>query len=96
MVRYVNSKALLIDSRNRPLSAVAFPFCVFLALVGQTNPQVPILDSEVQMEIFSTGFQTHPPMIVRHLLQMNDSASRNNFVKCGLSIRQLALRPNLQ
>jgi hypothetical protein len=35
-------------------------------------------------------------MIVRHLLQMNDSARGNNFVKGGPSIRQLALRPNLQ
>jgi hypothetical protein len=35
-------------------------------------------------------------MIVSHLLQVNDSASRNNFVKCWLPIRQLALRPNFQ
>jgi hypothetical protein len=47
------------------------------------------------MEVLSTSFQAHPPMIVRHLLKMNDSARSNNFVKCGLSIRQLALRPNL-
>jgi hypothetical protein len=48
------------------------------------------------MEILSTGFQPHPPMIVSHLLQMNESASRNNFVKGRPSIRQLALRPNFQ
>jgi hypothetical protein len=48
------------------------------------------------MEVLSTGFQPHPPMIVRHLFQMNDGASRNNFVKGGPSIRQSALRPNLQ
>src|ERR1039457_1749514 len=79
------ARSLLIDSWNRHLPTVAFPFCVFLALVGQTNPQAPILDSEVQMEIFSTSFQAHPPMIVRHLLQMNVSATSHNFVKCGLS-----------
>jgi hypothetical protein len=48
------------------------------------------------MEVLSTSLQTHPPMIVSHLLQMNDSATGNNFVKGALSIRQLALRPNFQ
>src|ERR1017187_9559140 len=90
------ARSLLIDSGNRPLSAVAFPFCVFLALVGQTNPQAPILDPEVQMEILPASLQPHPPVIVRHLLKMNDSARGNNFVKCGPSIRQLVLRPNFQ
>src|ERR1019366_8163092 len=63
-------------------------FCVFLALVGQTNPQAPALGSEVQMEILPASFQPHPPVIVRHLLKMNDSARGNKFVKCGPSIRQ--------
>src|ERR1019366_3918973 len=89
------ARRILIDSGNRP-SAVAFPFCVFLALVGQTNPQPPALGSEVQMKILPASFQPHPPVIVRHLLKMNDSARGNNFVKCGPSIRQLALRPNFQ
>ena len=90
------AKGLLIDSRNRPLPTVAFPFCALVTLVGQTNPQAPTLDSEVQMEVLSTSFQTHPPVIVRHLLQVNESATGNNFVKGGPSIRQLALCPNLQ
>ena len=55
----------LIDSRNRPLPVIAFPFRVFVGLVGQMNPQAPTLDSEVQVEILSTSFQPHPPMIVR-------------------------------
>jgi hypothetical protein len=54
------------------------------------------MDSEVQMEIFPSSFQTQPPMIVRHLLQVNESATGNNFVKCWPSIRQFALCPNLQ
>ena len=87
---------LLIGFWNRPLPAVAFQFCVVAALVGQTNPQAPTLDSEVQVEIFPASFQPHPPMIVSHLLQMNESATGQDFVKCGPSIRQLALRPNLQ
>src|ERR1035438_871438 len=89
-------RGLSIDSRNRPLPAVAFPFGALIVLVGQTNPQVPALDSEVQVKALPTGFETHPPMIVRHLLQMNGSASRNNLVKRWPSIRQLALRSNLQ
>jgi hypothetical protein len=48
------------------------------------------------MEMLSARFQAHPPMIVRHLLQMNGSASRNNFVKGASSIRQLTLRANFQ
>jgi hypothetical protein len=48
------------------------------------------------MEVHSTSFQTHPPMIVSHLLQVNGSATGHNLVKCGLSIRQLALCPNFQ
>ena len=39
------------------------------------------------------SFQPHPPVIVRHLLKMNDSARGNNFVKCGPSIQQLTLCP---
>jgi len=62
-------QGLLINSRYRPLPVVAFPFCVFIALVAQTNPQAPVLDSEVQMEILRASFQTHPPMIVCHSLQ---------------------------
>lgn len=56
---------------------------------------MPVLDSEVQMEVLS-GFQTHPPMIVRHLLQVNKSATSHNFVEGWLSIWQFAPRPNLQ
>jgi len=89
-------QGLIIDSRYRPLPIVALPLLALLALVGQTNPQSPVLDPEVQMKVLSTSFQTHPPVIVRHLFQMCDSASRNNFVKGGPSIGQLALRPNLQ
>src|ERR1017187_983400 len=87
---------LIIDSRYRRLPVVAFPFCALRALVGQTNPQAPILDSEVQMEVHATSFQTHPPVIVSHLLQMNHCATGNDFVKCRLSICQSALRPNFQ
>jgi hypothetical protein len=35
-------------------------------------------------------------MIVRHLLQMNESATGHNFVQRGPSIRQLALCPDFQ
>jgi hypothetical protein len=65
-------------------------------LVGQANPQAPILNSEVQVKVLSTSFQPHPPMIVSHLLQVNGSATGHNLVKCGLSIRQLALCPNFR
>jgi hypothetical protein len=51
------AKALPIDSWNRPLPAVAFPFRALLDLVGQTNPQASVLDSEVQMEILSTSLR---------------------------------------
>jgi hypothetical protein len=89
-------QGLIIDSRYRRLPIVALPFLALIALAGQTNPQSPVLDPGVQMKVLSTGSQTHPPVIVRHLFQMYDSASRDNFVKGGPSIRQLALRPNLQ
>jgi len=35
-------------------------------------------------------------MIVSHLLQVNGSATGNNFVRCWPSIRQLALRPDFE
>src|ERR1017187_4311201 len=87
---------LIVASQLRSIPAVAFPFCAFFTLVGQTNPQAPILDPEVQMEILSASFQARPPMIVGHLLQMDGSATGHNFVKCGLSIRQLTLGSNFQ
>jgi hypothetical protein len=87
------AKALPIDSRHWPLPAVAFPFGALFALVGQTNPQAPILDPKVQMEVLSTSLQAHPPMIVSHLLQMNESAMGHNFVKGGPSIFKPPLEP---
>ena len=90
------TRGLYINSRQRPLPTVAFPFRILIALVGQANPQSPALDSEVQMEVLPASFQTQPPMIVRHLLQVNESATGHNFVEGVPSIRQFALRPNLQ
>ena len=81
------AQGLLIDPRNRPLPIVAFPFGVLLALVGQMNPQALALDPKVQMEVLSTCFQAHPPMIVCHLLQMNVGAACHNFVERRPSIR---------
>ena len=89
-------RGLIINSRYRRLPVVAFPFRAFIALIGQTNPQSPALDSEVQMEVSPTSLQPQPPMIVRHLLQVNESATGHNFVEGVPSIRQFALRPNLQ
>jgi hypothetical protein len=47
------------------------------------------------MEMFSTGCYTHPPMIVRHLFEMNGKACGDNLVKSGPSVRQLALGSDL-
>jgi hypothetical protein len=46
------------------------------------------------MEVLPTSFQPHPPVIVRHLLQVKGCATGDNFVKRRSSIWQLALRPN--
>src|SRR5471030_220559 len=47
------------------------------------------------MEVLSTSFEAHPPVVVRHLFEMDRSACGDNLVKSGLSIRQLALGSDL-
>src|SRR5206468_3694022 len=43
---------------------------------------------------FPPAFDSHPPVIVGHLFQMNGSARGHDFIESGTSIRQLALRPD--
>jgi len=73
--------SLLLNSRYRSLRVVALPFRILVALVGQTNPQASVLFTEVQVEVLAASFQTHPLMIVRHLLQVNGCANGDNLVK---------------
>src|SRR6266446_9323716 len=43
------------------------------------------------MEVFAARFQAHPPMIVRHLFEMNRSSRRHNLIEGRSSIGQFTL-----
>jgi hypothetical protein len=61
-----------LSLRQRFLPIVTFPFSVLVSLVGQINVELPVvIQSEVQVKILAACFNPHPPLIVRHLLQMN-------------------------
>src|ERR1019366_2841235 len=88
-----------LSSRQRPLSAVTFPFCAVFALtvrlVGQMNMQSPVVQREVQMETFPTSFNSHPPPVMIHLLQVDRSARGDNLIKCRSPILEPPLKPDL-
>ena len=86
----------IIQSRYRMLPVVALPICAVLALVGEVNPQPSVLHTEVQMEVFPTGLDSHPPVVVRHLLKVNEGTLGNDFIKRRSSVWQLALGPDLE
>lgn len=56
----------IIHPRYRMLPVIAFPLCAVFALVGKVDPEATVLHAEVQVEIFATSFQAHPPVIVLH------------------------------
>ena len=82
--------------RHPHLSLVAFPFAVVIALIREPNPQSTVLHAEIQMEILPASFDSHPPVVVRHLLKMNQSATGHNFIKSGSTLWQLALSSNFE
>src|ERR1017187_3829827 len=47
------------------------------------------------MEVLSTGFNAHPPLVVVHLFQMHGSASGDNLIKCRSPILQPPLESDL-
>src|SRR5271165_3336161 len=55
------------------------------------NIQPSLTNAEVQVQIFAAGFDSHPPMIVGHLLQMDESSIRHDLIQGRPSIRQVRL-----
>ena len=76
--------------------AVAFPFCAVFALVGEVNREASILHTEIQMEVLPAGLDAHPPGIVGHLLQVDESALGDNLIKRRSPIWQMALGSDLE
>jgi hypothetical protein len=60
---------------------VAFPFSVFVALVGQMDMEQTVPGRNVQMEIPAAGFEAQPPVIVRHLLKVKAGSVSNDLVE---------------
>jgi hypothetical protein len=75
---------------------VAFPLCAAFALVGEVDPEATVLDAEIQMEVLATRFDAHPPVIMGHLLQVNERSLGDDFIQRRSSIWQLTLRPDLE
>ena len=81
------------------LPVVAFPRSVLrlvLALVGQLDEQPPASQAEVQVEVFPSRTDAHPPLVVVHLFQVNGSARGNNLIKSRPTIPQYALGADLE
>src|ERR1017187_3474301 len=88
-----------LSSRQRLLPVIAFPLCgVFpfvVGLVGQMNRQTPVVQGEVQVKMTPTSFNSHPPLVMTHLLQVDRSAGGDNLIKCRSPILQPPLKSDL-
>jgi hypothetical protein len=48
------------------------------------------------MEVLATGFDAHPPVVMRHMLQVDGSPLGDEFIERRSSIRQQALGSDLE
>ena len=78
------------------LPAIALPLCSVFTLIGEVDPKASVLKAEIQMEVLASGFDAHPPVIMRHLLQVDRSTLGDDLIERWPSIRQQALGSDLE
>src|ERR1035441_6844088 len=58
------------------------------------NMQSPVVQGEVQVKMTPTSFNSHPPLVMAHLLQVDRSARGDNLIKCRSPIFQSPRKSN--
>src|SRR5436853_7653250 len=78
------------------LPAIALPLCSISTLIGEVDPEASVPKAEIQREVLATGFDVHPPVVMRHLLQVDGSTFGDDRIEHRSSIMEQAVRSGLE